>query len=845
MINRPRSLRTILALLIVVMTVTIGVGAPILAHAAKNPINQVTGASSQKKVRIRQVNFLKSYVKRYPNNAQGWEALAKTQENAGQITQAIATWQYIGEHFNRMSEAVAHQAKLLWKNGQPKKAFSLLLSNQDNATEKDSSFWEILGELSWELKQTEHSLAAYSILLKSGNNNALVAERLIQLTRDMGKAEESIAIGEEVYHRLNQPRWLLLSMDVANQAGLSTQLKRLLKMAISNESQFQDLEMYWLMRAQLEIHENKPKIATQHYQQALKVNPASTTAKEGILWNLIEQNDKRSLQSYIKIWRLEASENSLLWGVYGIALTKVGQNKEALPWLERKSRISPDDYLWQLTYADALSRSGHADAAWQRRKYALFNLRSRFNKIGNEPDKKIKDLLHPVYLALIRDMEGADAEVSILKKLLAKGYDEPVVQELLVAAYLSQKNYFAARHWLLQDHIARQNSPAWQRLALALAENDLVAAERILENENNKLTEFNKMETLKRLDRNEEALALTYDLLESHKEQPALQTYLFQSRDELAVKLSKQIIGGFDYKSLGDINFTESRARISSPYLRGALAMELKHTLLDSSRPDLILPANNEVDIMTEFRHPLRQGMFQANLGGNLREDKSLAYGTFRVSQDITDKLKANLRLSVNEMSTETAALRALGAKDTILLGLSTQLTQQAFFNLEIDGHHYSTRERSTLGNGYKLQSILGTSLLTTGNQNWQIRLQGAWESNHLASTLPSELNGLLGASREEVLTLIPKSFGTMGMGTVFRYGGSDQGVLRRPFLLTDVWAGWVWPTNAMGYNGRISVGIPLLGPDILSAGAFYSNIQGGRTDQAFTGVGLQYSIRF
>ena len=38
------------------------------------------------------VNFLKSYLKRYPDNSQVWEALAKTQENAGQLTEAMETW---------------------------------------------------------------------------------------------------------------------------------------------------------------------------------------------------------------------------------------------------------------------------------------------------------------------------------------------------------------------------------------------------------------------------------------------------------------------------------------------------------------------------------------------------------------------------------------------------------------------------------------------------------------------------------------------------------------------------------------------------------------------------------
>jgi len=566
------------------------------------------------------VKFLESYLKRYPNNSQVWEALAKTQENAGQLTEAITTWQLIGTNFNRRPETLAHQARLMWKNGQSEKAFSALLSNKNNVTEKDLPFWEVFSELSWELKRPEHSVAAYNILWKSGSTSAIVAERLIQLTRDMGKAEESIAVGEEAYRRLNESRWLLLSMDAANQAGLSDQLKRLLKKARSNESQFLKSEMYWLMRAQLNIHESEPQTALKEYGQALKVNPASATAKEGILWNLIGQGDKRSLQSHIKTWRAEVSKNPSLWGVYGVALVKVGQSKEALPWFERKSRTSPDDYLWLLTYADALSKSGHVDKAWNLRKYVLFNLRSRLNELGRAPGKKIKELLRPEYLALIRDLEGTNADVTVLKKLLAKGYDDPVVQELLVAAYLSQENYPAARYWLMQEHISRQNSPTWQRLALALGENDLATVANILENENDSLSEFNKMESLKRLGRNEEALASTYKLLETHKQPSSLQASLFNLRDELVAKTSRQVAGSVDYRTLGNINFIEGRARLNIPYLRGVLTTELKDIRLNSTDPNINLPVNNEVDIAAEYKHPLRQGIFQANVGGNLRE---------------------------------------------------------------------------------------------------------------------------------------------------------------------------------------------------------------------------------
>ena len=810
----------------------------------KEELNSMMSAHSDAGNFSDHVNFLKSYVKHYPDNQQAWEALAKTEENAGQLTGAMETWQRIGSRFNRLPEAVTHQAKLMWKNGQSEKALSLLLSHKDNMAEKETHFWEMLGELSWEMKQPEQSLAAYSVAWKSGSTSVVLAERLIQLNRDLGKPEDAIATGEEAYRRFDQPRWLLLAMDAANQARLSTQLSRLIKIAMTTESQFLDSEMYWLMQAQLQTHEGKAELAVKHYLQALKVNPASTTAKEGVLWSLIGLNDKRALRTYVKTWRPDASKKQALWGVYGLALVKVGQNKEALPWFERKSKTNPDDYLWLLTYADALTRAGRADTAWQLRKYVLFNLRARLKQIENESSPKIKDLLRPEYLALVRDMEGVNADVSILKRFLAKGYDDPAVQELLVAAYLSQENYTAARYWLLQEHIARQETPAWQRLALAMGENDRVAVERILENEDDNLSNFNKMEALRRLNRNEEALALTYSLLAAHKESAATQTYLFNVRDDLIEKTSRQVTGGIEYKTLGNINFVESRARFSLPYLRGALWAEVKHNLLDSTEPGITLPARNEVDITAEYKRPWREGIFQANVGGNLREVDSLPHGAVRVNQALTGRVKANFRLAMNEMSHETGALRALGKKDTILFGLSAQLPQQTFFHVDVDGHRYETRGGSNLGKGYKVQMILGRSLLS-GFQDWQVRLQGSWESNQLAATLPSDLSGLLSPSLSNVQTLIPKKFALMGIGTSFRYGPSDQGVVRRPFILADAWVGGVWPANDLGYNGRLSMGTSLFGPDILSAGAFYSNVQGGRTDQAFAGVGVQYSFRF
>ncbi|HKX53531.1 MAG TPA: pitrilysin family protein [Nitrosospira sp.] len=462
----------------------------------------------------------------------------------------------------------------------------------------------------------------------------------------------------------------------------------------------------------------------------------------------------------------------------------------------------------------------------------------------------------------IDEVNGRTGVAHVLEHMMFKGTKKVPGGEFsrLIAAAGGRENAFTG-----QDYTGYFQQLHKSRLPLAMElESDrmrnLVLAEeefskeikvvmeerrvRTDESENDRLSDFNRMETFRRLERNEEALSFTYRLLDSHKGDPALQSYLFSVRDDLIVKSSKQVTGGVDFKTLGRINFIESRARFNMPSSRGVLAAEVKHTYLDSSNPAIVLPAHNEVDIMAEFKHPLWQGAYQVNVGGNLREVDSIAYGAARVNQDVTSRLKTSLRIGVNELSHETGALRALGKKDTLLLGVTTQLTPQTFLHVDIDGHRYSTREGNNLGKGYKVQTILGHSLLR-GIQDWQVRLQGSFENNDLAKTTPPDLIGVISPSLPGVEVLIPRKFALAGVGSSFRYGPFDQGVLRRPFVLGDAWTGWVWPANDLGYNARLSAGISLLGPDILSASVFYSNVQAGRTSQAYAGAGLQYSIRF
>jgi polysaccharide biosynthesis protein PelB len=263
------------------------------------------------------VALLHAYLIRYPSEHRAWEALAKVQGNVGQLKQALATWNHVGTYFGHSMIVVTHQADLLRRTGQPEFAFSKLLLNQNQASANDTEFWQLYGDLSLERKRTDKALLAYRTLWESNGADVLTAERLIQLLRDTAQDNDAVATAYKAYQLFRQPRWLLLAMDAAIQFKLWKELRSLMQIADMDKKKFKRLEMYWLIRAQFDIHNQQPRQALADYRQAHIVNPASTIAKEGELWTLID------LQNEV-VARIDKNSRQFLAGLSTDCVYKTG-----------------------------------------------------------------------------------------------------------------------------------------------------------------------------------------------------------------------------------------------------------------------------------------------------------------------------------------------------------------------------------------------------------------------------------------------------------------------------------------------------------------------------------------
>ncbi len=791
------------------------------------------------------VEIIAHYLVRHPSDSFTWEVLAKLQTDSGQMDAAISTWQQINTRFGSSSENVTQLAKLLWRQWKPDDAFSTLANHMDRATDQDYEFWTLLGNLAWQLENSKTAYQAYKILWKSDSPDELIAARLIHLSRDMKQFSEAAFLSEQSYWKFKQPRWLMLAMDSTLHARKWEELERLVNISIDNKEQFVKQEPYWLMRAQLANHKQQLEHAQTYYSRALAINPQSVAGKGGLLWSLINTNKVQTLGRYLLLWSGNSQFQPALWSAFAAGFAKLNQPENALPWFKRHALLYPNDYLWLLSYADALTAAHWTDAAWRLRKHVFSKLRSHFdqNKIHSETKFSENALLKRSYVTLKRDFVGVDEELNSLTKIFTKGMQDPIAQELVIGSLLSQENFGAARYWLLQTHAARQQRPAWQLLTLAFADSDLASIEHILETQGNDLTPLNQIESLKRLGKPDDALALVHNLIETNPNQSEI-NQIHQQHNDLLFERSRHTEFSWNFKSLGVLDIQLSQFKLTIPLGKSKWTVQVGYNQLDSSEHELLLPADNEVDLSIAGSYPLSQGGFNFKAGSNLRDDKSLVYGTMRLSHKFSRILEGGFNLGLNEISYDTAMLRALGAKDKISLDFSAQLTKQLLLQFELEGHRYLTRRGTNLAEGYKVNFTLGNNLLM-GDPSWQVRIHGAWESNNLQTHLPSELASSIVSPSASVEDIVTPRYGTLGFGTTFRYGSPEHGFIGRPFVLADVWTGWVWPSNTLAYNARIAAGLSIFGPDVLSLNAFYGNTQGGRTDQAYRGVGIQYEFRF
>jgi hypothetical protein len=441
---------------------------------------------------------------------------------------------------------------------------------------------------------------------------------------------------------------------------------------------------------------------------------------------------------------------------------------------------------------------------------------------------------------------GGPAEQEYLRNRLLKSSD-PKALRTIISWYLNREEYDVANYWIRVADAKGLRVEPWQRLVIALQSDDTEAIKKILDESSQDLPAAARVEALERIGRSQEALQLAEEAMAAGPPEPeADRLNALVAALRFSTRPSARIKG--IYERFGPLEISTAALSGAVPLKSGKLGAELKINRLSSTDESILRDAEmgDEYDLSLVGSRSVGEGNWALQLGGNFRADNAVAYGLLEYTRRLQLALlkEMTVKLAINNITYETAFLRALGTKSYVGLGVKGSPTRWDFFYVNLEGDRYQTRENSELATGYKIEGAWGRVLLQH-LPRWDFSVRGVWEKNYLVDELPAQLSRAA-ANLTSVGEVIPAEYRFLGVGTTLQQGmsGEDEPA-RKLQLLFDIYAGWQWPDEQASYGARLVLGTSFSSRDTLSLNLSYASALSGVQDQSYRQVSLSYDYRF
>ena len=777
------------------------------------------------------------------------DRLAALQERTGHVEEAITAQRRLIEVTGTSPERALKLATLYLLRADFGSAYEALAPVESLVSAGDAAYWRMLADLAWQLDRKEPAQRALSALVRQEKPEADEFERLVQLLLER-QPEEAARTAEAGWRRTGNAFLLLTSLEIHTARNDRGALARLFAaMRAQDEQQLAGNSFFFTLRAAYRRGSGDVAAALADYRRALELSPGNAELRNTLLFQLAdakaEPGVKRELQVRLTQWSLEASDNPAYWDAYVAGYLAVDQAPRALAYMRRQARGHETDYLWLAGYADVLEQAGQIGMAARVRRHAWLVVRAK--GVPREA-QRTPEMLAAARLATL--MAPGDPALAAIRYVLrqdsphegGQGVPAPLdaaARELVLAWSLSPDQPPGnARAWLWKRYGEKLAAPAWARVSVALAENDLPELERLLQSSPGELPASTRSEIVAAL--GDRALAQTLSV-EAHEARPF--------DDDLHLRMAEDLLSGARRLVLnesvvqrGSLSSRDTVARVEAriaPRLRLALdLLASRQSTNDSSRLAAVPSLDRSLLVSAIYEHA--RGETQATVGRRsaLTELTSLRLSHTRPWLGTT----LQFGLSSNERAVESAPLLIAGAKDEASAAIAWRVSRRDSLNGRSWGTRYQTQGGTALGSGRGL-SLEAVHQLRGEYPDWNIRAShSVWHFSSLEANDPAA-NSLVpaGAAGGSVF-FMPQSFRLWGVNLGWGTGQRDQysrGL--RPFL--DVGRS-VNSLSGGGYNWLVGAGGSLLGGDLLSIVWLRSQGAGG-TGAAVSEFGLRYAYYF
>ncbi|TDY26040.1 tetratricopeptide repeat protein [Paraburkholderia sp. BL6665CI2N2] len=812
--------------------------------------------------------------------------LGQLAERSGHDDEALAYYRKLNQLYPSNTQYALRTASLLYRHGDYKGALDTLLAARRGARDDDVLFWRNAAQLARLLQRDDIANDAYKHLLASGQ---AAPEDLSAMTYFYDAYPVDAARTSELqFHRDHSQRALQSAIHYYTDAGQYDRVDALLKSLTPEQLAAGEADPAFLrVRAEYYRQIDRPFDALHDLQHAVSLPGATLDLRAALLWTLVDYGSEAQLREAVAEWRDAPAQAPVLWGPLAAAQMRLNRPEAALKYLRLQSASMSRDPLWQLAYAEAQEMAGRSDLAWSIRRnvwrqmqreeaevransaQGQIVLRTRASQGG-----EVREQMLGRRVTLASIFENADVSKAFLIDLLvsdagrndntearrtllgdaaglppaqpvktqpAKSPDQAqltssVARDVALAWAMSHEASPLAKRWLARQYADVLMQPSEQLIAIALAENDKPAMERLLDQQGARLPLYNRIDASIAVDRPGAAENLAFQGLEGAPYDSELHSRLQQTALTWPQSLDATVTSFVEHP-LDYIEQTLAGSiKVADLYMVGVNGVQRFQHSTDESQ----LTNVPSVDRSVEFyaRRQTYDTAFMVTAG---RREALDSFYSVSVGAEWgrNSPLSIALKAGRNQTARESQALLVGGMKDNVVGTITYRATQHLYATGTVEADRFYSQARNYLGSGVLSTGEIGYRI-RTNYPDFTVRLIGTHGDYGASGSADGLISRLIPASAGPVdaSTFVPQTYSQYG--AFFGFGNDliDQYTRAwRPFLdvgvLHDSFQGW-GPSISLGLAGTV------FGGD--HAALFFSHQRVSRLGTPVTQIGARYS---
>ncbi len=661
------------------------------------------------------------YLQQHADTPEALVLLAQLAERAGKLELALQSWKKVlSDPQQRTPLHVMPASVLAFRLGEKDLGLSWLEDAQTRVPEnmeEEADYWRLLGEVAQQQSRQLVALKAFRRLLDMPDATARDHDEVINLLIHLDKGEAarmSLRAWEHFHDPRHLTQGLYMLQDQGDWSSVGQQVEAVMRDAehaplLLEQPAFIQTAAAYYQRA------GQGAKAQALLEKGLRLDPDSSLMRQSMLWLLIDTQKGGQLGALMArvepVWAQDPEMHDALAAAYmGLSRPAVALQRYLRPHLQENR----DDFLWMMSYCDALEQNQQVDLAWRLRRELWQKLLARASEASaQQPGAQktgrqvmtatgLKHWLTPADMEevqrqarhrLMLTQSHGDDEMALMRELLrtddAGKELSSAAMELAIAWLQDRGEYSTERGYMWQQYARsrgkRGNQPLWAEITVALAEKDRAEVGQLLQRYDQSLPRYDRVNSASMVDDVRLAQSAGF---ETQTDQPD-DDPLHQALTEQLLAFSHQ--GGLQLyeRRMSGLNEKMAQTRwhwaLSPRWSMDFKAYENRRSVHDAS---MVRAPSSESGIGMTLKRKTQGASSEFMLA---RHGSLGTYTPIQVShtQELDNRLSVHGSLGKSLPTFDSLAMRMGGMRNNWTLGANYQLSRLDQLSLEFASDDY------------------------------------------------------------------------------------------------------------------------------------------------------------